>query len=193
MGGGAGGAVWGTGCAVPAGGRGWTGVGPGGFVARHLDGAGGGAAWHRGHAGVTVRLEVRWRLPLRIGERIRLTGRVGKVRRTLVYATSSIERLAHGATSPDASATPMGASPPAAPLAPPPHPSAAKAGAPRGVTGFVRFLDVGTPLRFAFVANGEFSGAKAAIELRDLFASIAAKFPDAPPADQLVPAPSQGR
>jgi D-alanyl-D-alanine carboxypeptidase/D-alanyl-D-alanine-endopeptidase (penicillin-binding protein 4) len=69
----------------------------------------------------------------------------------------------------------------------------AKTGTLDGVTGLVGFIDVGHPLRFAFVANGEFSGAKAAIELRDLFASIAAKFPDAPPADQLVPAPSQGR
>jgi D-alanyl-D-alanine carboxypeptidase/D-alanyl-D-alanine-endopeptidase (penicillin-binding protein 4) len=69
----------------------------------------------------------------------------------------------------------------------------AKTGTLDGVTGLVGFIDVGHPLRFAFVANGTFSGAKAAIELRDLFASIAAKFPDAPPADQLVPAPAQGR
>ena len=63
---------------------------------------------------------------------------------------------------------------------------------PPGSSGLVGFIDVGHPLRFAFVANDNFDQ-KGAFDLRDLFATIAAKFPDAPPADQLVPAPAQGR
>jgi D-alanyl-D-alanine carboxypeptidase/D-alanyl-D-alanine-endopeptidase (penicillin-binding protein 4) len=65
----------------------------------------------------------------------------------------------------------------------------AKTGTLDGVTALVGFIDVGHPLRFAFVANGTFAE-KAALDLRDRFASIAGTFPDAPNADALVPAPA---
>lgn len=89
----------------------WKGVVHGGMVALLLDEAVGWAAWHRGHPGVTGKLEVRYRLPLRIGERIRLAGRVERIRRTLVYASASIVRVADGATVAEATATLMEASP----------------------------------------------------------------------------------
>jgi uncharacterized protein (TIGR00369 family) len=99
---------------VPARYQSWKGVVHGGIVALLLDEAVGWAAWHRGHPGVTGKLEVRFRQPLRIGERIRLIGRVENVRRTLVYATASIERVSDGAIVVDAAATLMEASPTAA-------------------------------------------------------------------------------
>jgi uncharacterized protein (TIGR00369 family) len=99
---------------VPARYQSWKGVVHGGIVALLLDEAVGWAAWHRGHPGVTGKLEVRFRQPLRIGERIRLIGRVENVRRTLVYATASIERVSDGAIVADAAATLMEASPTAA-------------------------------------------------------------------------------
>ena len=89
----------------------WKGVVHGGIVALLLDEAVGWAAWHRGHPGVTGKLEVRYRQPLRIGERVRLTGRVEQVRRTLVYASSTIQRTADGAVVAEATATLMEASP----------------------------------------------------------------------------------
>jgi uncharacterized protein (TIGR00369 family) len=89
----------------------WKGVVHGGIVALLLDEAVGWAAWHRGHPGVTGKLEVRYRQPLRIGERIRLLGRVERVRRTLVYAAAAIERVSDGATVAEATATLMEASP----------------------------------------------------------------------------------
>ena len=88
----------------------WKGVVHGGVVALLLDEAVGWAAWHRGHPGVTGKLEVRYRLPLGIGERIRLVGRVERIRRSLVYASASIERIADGATVAEATATLMEAS-----------------------------------------------------------------------------------
>jgi acyl-coenzyme A thioesterase PaaI-like protein len=72
-----------------------------------LDEAVGWAAWHAGHPGVTGKLEVRLRLPLRLGERVRVTGRVDQVRRTLVYASGLIERSADGARIAEATATLM--------------------------------------------------------------------------------------
>jgi acyl-coenzyme A thioesterase PaaI-like protein len=96
---------------VPARYQSWKGVVHGGMVALMLDEAVGWAAWHRGHPGVTGKLEVRYRLPLRIGERVRLSGRVDNVRRTLVYATAKIERISDGATVAEATATLMEASP----------------------------------------------------------------------------------
>ena len=96
---------------VPARYQSWKGVVHGGMVALMLDEAVGWAAWHRGHPGVTGKLEVRYRLPLRVGERVRLTGRVDNVRRTLVYATAKIERISDGATVAEATATLMEASP----------------------------------------------------------------------------------
>jgi acyl-coenzyme A thioesterase PaaI-like protein len=89
----------------------WKGVVHGGMVALLLDEAVGWAAWHKGHPGVTGKLEVRYRLPLRVGERIRLTGRVDNVRRTLVHASAVIERIADGAKIAEATATLMEASP----------------------------------------------------------------------------------
>jgi acyl-coenzyme A thioesterase PaaI-like protein len=97
--------------AVPARYQSWKGVVHGGMVALLLDEAVGWAAWHKGHPGVTGKLEVRYRLPLRIGERVRLTGRVDSVRRTLVYAAAKIERISDGVTVAEASATLMEASP----------------------------------------------------------------------------------
>jgi uncharacterized protein (TIGR00369 family) len=96
---------------VPARYQSWKGVVHGGMIALLLDEAVGWAAWHRGHPGVTGKLEVRYRLPLRMGERVRLTGRVDNVRRTLVYASARIERISDGATVADATATLMEASP----------------------------------------------------------------------------------
>lgn len=96
---------------VPARYQSWKGVVHGGMVALLLDEAVGWAAWHKGHPGVTGRLEVRYRLPLRVGERIRLTGRVENVRRTLVHASATIERISDGATIAEATATLMEASP----------------------------------------------------------------------------------
>jgi D-alanyl-D-alanine carboxypeptidase/D-alanyl-D-alanine-endopeptidase (penicillin-binding protein 4) len=64
-----------------------------------------------------------------------------------------------------------------------------KTGSLDGVTGLVGIVDVGRPIRFAFLANGEFSEL-AGIGLRGRIAEIISTFPDAPPADQLVPAPT---
>jgi acyl-coenzyme A thioesterase PaaI-like protein len=97
--------------AVPGRYQSWKGVVHGGMVALMLDEAVGWAAWHKGHPGVTGKLEVRYRLPLRVGERVRLSGRVDRVRRTLVYATAKIERISDGATVAEATATLMEASP----------------------------------------------------------------------------------
>jgi uncharacterized protein (TIGR00369 family) len=89
----------------------WRGVVHGGIVALLLDEAVGWAAWHRGRPGVTGKLEVRYRQPLRVGERIRVSGRVDSVRRSLVYASASIQRLTDGATVAEATATLMDAQP----------------------------------------------------------------------------------
>jgi uncharacterized protein (TIGR00369 family) len=97
--------------AVPARYQSWKGVVHGGMVALLLDEAVGWAAWHKGHPGVTGKLEVRYRQPLRVGERVRLTGQVERVRRTLVYASATIERISDGSTIAEASATLMEASP----------------------------------------------------------------------------------
>lgn len=63
-----------------------------------------------------------------------------------------------------------------------------KTGFLNGVTGLAGLVDVGRPLRFAFVINGNFGEAQA-IRIRSQLAQIISRFPDAPPADQLVPAP----
>ena len=89
----------------------WKGVVHGGMVALILDEAVGWAAWHRGHPGVTGKLEVRYRKPLRLGERIRVTGRVDRIRRTLVYASANILRVSDGSTIAEATATLMDATP----------------------------------------------------------------------------------
>lgn len=87
----------------------WKGVVHGGMVALILDEAVGWAAWHQGHPGVTGKLEVRYRQPLRIGETIRVTGRVEKIRRTLVYASATIQRSSDLSVIAEASATLMDA------------------------------------------------------------------------------------
>ena len=96
---------------VPARYQSWKGIVHGGMIALLLDEAVGWAAWHKGHPGVTGKLEVRYRLPLRVGERVRLMGRVENVRRTLVYASAIIVRISDGATVAEAAATLMEASP----------------------------------------------------------------------------------
>jgi serine-type D-Ala-D-Ala carboxypeptidase/endopeptidase (penicillin-binding protein 4) len=65
----------------------------------------------------------------------------------------------------------------------------AKTGSLDGVTGLVGIVDVGRSLRFAFVANGAFTEV-GGINLRARIATIIAAFPDAPPADSLVPEPT---
>jgi len=63
-----------------------------------------------------------------------------------------------------------------------------KTGFLNGVTGLAGIVDVGRPLRFALVVNGNF-GETAAIRIRGQLAQIIARFPEAPSPDQLVPAP----
>jgi len=63
-----------------------------------------------------------------------------------------------------------------------------KTGSLDGVTGLVGIVEVGRPLRFAFIANGAFTEGEG-IALRGRIAAIIATFPDAPPADLLVPRP----
>jgi uncharacterized protein (TIGR00369 family) len=85
----------------------WQGMVHGGVVALMLDEAVGWAGWHAGHPGLTGKLEVRYRQPLAVGARVRVVGRVERVRRTLVYASAFIERLADGARVAEATATLM--------------------------------------------------------------------------------------
>ena len=93
--------------AVPDRYQSWHGITHGGIVSLMLDEAVGWAAWHAGHPGVTGRLDVRLRRPLKLGERIRIIGRVKKVRRSLIYTEAVIESLADGGRIADASATLM--------------------------------------------------------------------------------------
>src|SRR3989441_7045562 len=69
----------------------WSGMAHGGIVALLLDEAVGWAAWHAGHPGVTGRLQVSYRRPMKLGERVRIVGRVEKIRRTLVYVSAFVE------------------------------------------------------------------------------------------------------
>jgi len=85
----------------------WSGMAHGGIVALLLDEAVGWAAWHAGHPGVTGRLQVSYRRPLKLGERVRIVGNVEKIRRTLVYAKAYIESRADGERIADATATLM--------------------------------------------------------------------------------------
>lgn len=64
-----------------------------------------------------------------------------------------------------------------------------KTGSLQGVTGLAALIDLGRPVRFAFIANGEFSEA-GGVGFRRRVAEIVGTFPDAPPADQLVPVPT---
>lgn len=92
---------------VPARFQSWKGVVHGGMVALILDEAIGWAAWHRGHPGVTGKLEVRYRHPLRIGEHIRVVGRINEIRRTLIRTSAHIERVADGVRVAEATGTLM--------------------------------------------------------------------------------------
>jgi D-alanyl-D-alanine carboxypeptidase/D-alanyl-D-alanine-endopeptidase (penicillin-binding protein 4) len=65
-----------------------------------------------------------------------------------------------------------------------------KTGFLNGVTGLAGIVDVGRPLRFALVVNGTF-GEATAIRIRSQLAQIIARFPQAPPAEQLVPVPAR--
>jgi acyl-coenzyme A thioesterase PaaI-like protein len=85
----------------------WAGVVHGGIVALLLDEAVGWAAWHAGRPGVTGRLEVRYRQPLRLGEEIEICGRLDRSRRTLDYASAWISRVSDGGRIAEASATLM--------------------------------------------------------------------------------------
>src|SRR2546426_11738498 len=85
----------------------WAGMAHGGIVALLLDEAVGWAAWHAGHPGVTGRLQVSYRRPLQLGERVRIVGRVENVRRTLVYVSAFVENAADKSRVADATATLM--------------------------------------------------------------------------------------
>jgi acyl-coenzyme A thioesterase PaaI-like protein len=85
----------------------WAGMAHGGIVALMLDEAVGWAAWHAGHPGVTGRLAVSYRRPLKLGERVRITGTVERVRRSLVYTSAVVENRDDGSRIADATATLM--------------------------------------------------------------------------------------
>ena len=85
----------------------WSGMAHGGVVALMLDEAVGWAAWHAGHPGVTGRLQVSYRRPLRLGERVRIVGRVENIRRSLVYVTAWVENAEDHSRVADATATLM--------------------------------------------------------------------------------------
>src|SRR5579859_1286505 len=85
----------------------WAGMAHGGITALMLDEAVGWAAWHAGHPGVTGRLQVSFRRPLKLGERVRVVGKVESVRRSLVYASAYVDSLDDGSRIADATATLM--------------------------------------------------------------------------------------
>ena len=85
----------------------WQGMVHGGVVALMLDEAVGWAGWHAGRPGLTGRLEVGYRRPLRLGERVRVVCRVDRVRRSLVYASAEIEAVGEGGRIAEATATLM--------------------------------------------------------------------------------------
>lgn len=89
----------------------WSGMAHGGIVSLMLDEAVGWAAWHAGHPGVTGRLQVSFRRPMRLGEAVRVVGKVEKVRRTLVYANAYIESQVDGGRIAEAAATLVAATP----------------------------------------------------------------------------------
>jgi len=63
-----------------------------------------------------------------------------------------------------------------------------KTGTLSNASGLVGIVDVERPVRFAFLVNADMSE-QSAIALRRRIVEIIATFPDAPPADELVPAP----
>jgi uncharacterized protein (TIGR00369 family) len=85
----------------------WAGMAHGGITALMLDEAVGWAAWHAGHPGVTGRLQVSYRRPLKLGEHVRIVGKVENVRRSLIYVTAFIENRDDHSRVADATATLM--------------------------------------------------------------------------------------
>ena len=85
----------------------WAGMVHGGVVALMLDEAVGWAAWHAGHPGVTGRLQVSYRRPLKLGEAVRIVGKVENIRRTLIYVSAFIESRDDHSRVADATATVM--------------------------------------------------------------------------------------
>jgi acyl-coenzyme A thioesterase PaaI-like protein len=83
----------------------WSGMAHGGVVALMLDEAVGWAAWHAGHPGVTGRLQVAYRRPLKLRETVKIVGRVERIRRTLVYCNAVVESLDDGGLIADGTAT----------------------------------------------------------------------------------------
>jgi D-alanyl-D-alanine carboxypeptidase len=64
-----------------------------------------------------------------------------------------------------------------------------KTGTLQGATALAGIVDVNRPLRFAFLANGSLGTERDEIAFRGRIVEIIATFPDAPPPDELVPAP----
>src|ERR1700751_3018824 len=85
----------------------WAGMTHGGIVALMLDEAVGWAAWHAGHPGVTGRLQVAFRRPLKLGETVRIVGHVDNIRRNLVYVSALVENAGDHSRVADATATLM--------------------------------------------------------------------------------------
>ncbi len=83
----------------------WSGMAHGGVVALMLDEAVGWAAWHAGHPGVTGRLQVSYRRPLKLGEPVRVVGKIENVRRSLIYTSAFVENRDDGSRIADATAT----------------------------------------------------------------------------------------
>ncbi len=65
----------------------------------------------------------------------------------------------------------------------------AKTGSLQGVTGLAGLVDTGRAVVFSYLASGDFNSG-AGVGMRGRVAEIIGRFPDAPPPDQLVPAPS---
>jgi len=85
----------------------WAGMAHGGIVSLMLDEAVGWAAWHDGHPGVTGRLQVSLRRPLKLGEQVRIVGKVDNVRRSLVHVNAFVENRDDHSRIADATATLM--------------------------------------------------------------------------------------
>jgi acyl-coenzyme A thioesterase PaaI-like protein len=85
----------------------WAGMAHGGITALMLDEAVGWAAWHAVHPGVTGRLQVSYRRPLKLGEHVRIVGKVENLRRSLVYVTAFVENRDDHSRVADATATLM--------------------------------------------------------------------------------------
>lgn len=65
----------------------------------------------------------------------------------------------------------------------------AKTGSLQGVTGLAGFVDTGRAIVFSYLASGNFT-LGSGVGMRGQVAEIIGQFPDAPPADQLVPMPN---